>query len=137
MNEHECGSSSVETSRRKFLQSIGALTFAGATAGLLPALTRGQAPKSKQSPNVIIILSDDLGWGDLGCYGQTKIKTPVLDRMAAEGMRFTDAYAGSAVCAPPLHPPEGGPRCPTCTLLTNPRRIRVAGGPLRSSPSPS
>jgi len=100
MNEHECGSSSVETSRRKFLQSIGALTFAGATAGLLPALTRGQAPKSKQPPNVIIILSDDLGWGDLGCYGQTKIKTPVLDRMAAEGMRFTDAYAGSAVCAP-------------------------------------
>src|SRR3974377_1227539 len=51
-------------------------------------------------PNIIFILADDLGYGDLGCYGQTKIKTPNLDRLAAEGMRFTDFYAGSTVCAP-------------------------------------
>lgn len=51
-------------------------------------------------PNVIFILADDLGYGDLGCYGQKKIKTPNLDRMAAEGMRFTQFYAGSTVCAP-------------------------------------
>jgi arylsulfatase A-like enzyme len=51
-------------------------------------------------PNVIIILADDLGYGDLGCYGQKNIKTPRLDRMAAEGMRFTQYYAGSTVCAP-------------------------------------
>ena len=51
-------------------------------------------------PNVIFILADDLGYGDLGCFGQTKIKTPNLDRMAAEGMRFTQAYAGTTVCAP-------------------------------------
>ncbi len=50
--------------------------------------------------NVIFILADDLGYGDLGCFGQTKIKTPNLDRMAAEGMRFTQAYAGTTVCAP-------------------------------------
>ena len=53
-----------------------------------------------EKPNVIYILADDLGYGDLGCYGQKIIKTPRLDRMAAEGMRFTDFYAGSTVCAP-------------------------------------
>lgn len=51
-------------------------------------------------PNVILILADDLGWGDLGCYGQQKIRTPRLDRMAAEGLRFTNFYAASPVCAP-------------------------------------
>jgi arylsulfatase A-like enzyme len=51
-------------------------------------------------PNVVFILADDLGYGDLGCYGQKNIKTPRLDRMAAEGMRFTQYYAGSTVCAP-------------------------------------
>jgi arylsulfatase A-like enzyme len=60
-----------------------------------PLLER-PAPK----PNIIFILADDLGYGDLGCYGQTKIQTPNLDRFAAEGMRFTQAYAGSPVCAP-------------------------------------
>lgn len=54
------------------------------------------APK----PNVILILADDLGYGDLGCYGQKKIKTPNLDRLAADGIRFTQCYAGSTVCAP-------------------------------------
>src|SRR6185436_12794308 len=56
------------------------------------------SPTSK--PNVIFILADDLGYGDVGCYGQKRIKTPNIDRMAAEGMRFTDAYAGAPVCAP-------------------------------------
>ena len=51
-------------------------------------------------PNVIFILADDLGYGDLGCYGQQRIKTPHIDRLAREGMRFTDFYAGSTVCAP-------------------------------------
>src|SRR4030081_3023125 len=58
-------------------------------------------------PNIIFILADDLGYGDLGCYGQSKIKTPNLDRMAAEGMRFTNFYAGCTVCAPSR-----------CTLMT-------------------
>lgn len=53
-----------------------------------------------QKPNIIFILADDLGYGDLGCYGQKKIKTPNIDRLAAEGMRFTQCYAGSTVCAP-------------------------------------
>jgi arylsulfatase len=51
-------------------------------------------------PNVILILADDLGWGEIGAYGQEKIRTPNLDRLASEGMRFTQFYSGSPVCAP-------------------------------------
>lgn len=53
-----------------------------------------------QPPNLIWIMADDLGYGDLGCYGQQVIRTPQLDRMAQEGMRFTHFYAGATVCAP-------------------------------------
>ena len=58
------------------------------------------AESSTPPPNVIFILSDDVGWGDLGCYGATKTKTPNLDALAKEGMRFTDAHASAAVCTP-------------------------------------
>ena len=51
-------------------------------------------------PNLIFIMADDLGYGDLGCYGQRVITTPHIDRMAAEGLRFTHFYAGATVCAP-------------------------------------
>ncbi|MFO1095145.1 MAG: arylsulfatase [Planctomycetaceae bacterium] len=51
-------------------------------------------------PNIVLIVADDLGYGDLGCYGQTRIETPNIDRLAAEGLKFTDYYAGSCVCAP-------------------------------------
>jgi arylsulfatase len=51
-------------------------------------------------PNIVLILADDLGYSELGCYGQKKIKTPHLDRLAAEGLRFTQHYSGNAVCAP-------------------------------------
>ena len=54
----------------------------------------------ERKPSIIFILADDLGYGDLGYCGQTKIKTPNLDKLAAEGMRFTSFYAGSTVCAP-------------------------------------
>ncbi|MCX6905435.1 MAG: arylsulfatase [Verrucomicrobia bacterium] len=51
-------------------------------------------------PNLVVILADDIGYGDLGCYGATRIKTPNLDRLAREGLRFTDAYAPASVCTP-------------------------------------
>ena len=55
---------------------------------------------TKTPPNIIFIMADDLGYGDLGCYGQRLIKTPNIDKMAAEGLKFTQCYAGSTVCAP-------------------------------------
>ena len=58
------------------------------------------SPLRAAPPNVIFIMADDLGYGDLGCYGQRRIQTPQIDRLARDGMRFTDFYAGSTVCAP-------------------------------------
>ena len=51
-------------------------------------------------PNIVLIMADDLGWAELGSYGQEKIKTPHLNRIAAEGMRFTQHYTSAPVCAP-------------------------------------
>ncbi len=56
--------------------------------------------QAAQKPNVIILLADDLGFGDLGCYGATQVKTPNVDRLAAQGMRFTTAYAPASTCTP-------------------------------------
>ena len=56
--------------------------------------------KQNTPPNILFILCDDMGYGDLACYGQPYIHTPNIDRMAQEGMRFTQAYAGSPVSAP-------------------------------------
>ena len=72
-------------------------TFLGALGGGALAVT--PAPAASR-PNIVFILADDLGYGDLGCYGQSVIETPHLDRMASEGVRFTRAYAGHTVCAP-------------------------------------
>ncbi len=60
----------------------------------------GKKHIKNERPNIVYILADDLGYGDLGCYGQQKIKTPNIDRMADMGMRFTQHYSGSTVCAP-------------------------------------
>lgn len=64
------------------------------------ALGAAQSQTKPAKPNILLIVADDLGYGDLGCYGQKQIQTPNLDRLAAGGMRFTQAYAGSTVCAP-------------------------------------
>lgn len=66
----------------------------------IATLSLAVQPASARPPNIIFIMADDLGYGDIGPYGQTKIRTPYLDQMAAEGMRFTQMYAGNAVCAP-------------------------------------
>ena len=73
------------------------------TAGLLLiGLTALAQPATRgvQQPNIVIIYADDLGFGDLSCYGATKIKTPNIDRVAAKGLRFTNAHASSATCTP-------------------------------------
>src|SRR5512138_3397465 len=74
-------------SRREFLA-------AGAAIATATALDGHTQPKSK--PNIVFILADDLGWGDLSCYGRPDYRTPNLDRLASQGVKFTDAYSGSA-----------------------------------------
>src|SRR5688572_14140718 len=84
--------------RRAFLHSTG-LGTAALCAGLHAApLARAATPS--RPPNILLILADDLGWGDLGCYGHPHIKTPHLDQLAREGTLFTQGYVNSPVCSP-------------------------------------
>src|SRR5438045_1264060 len=80
--------------------SPGKLFLCLLTLGILVTDTQFADAAGKRRPNIIFILADDLGYGELGCYGQKKIRTPHLDRLAREGLRFTQFYAGSPVCAP-------------------------------------
>ena len=83
------------------LRNLAMLAGGAALAGPLGCARTGTGRNANpRKPNIIFILTDDLGYGDLGCYGQDVITTPCVDRMAAEGIRFTQCYAGSTVCAP-------------------------------------
>ncbi len=101
----------------RFCIALAALTAVAPAAAAEPP---GAGP-----PNIVWIMADDLGYGDLGCYGQDRIQTPHIDRLAAEGLRFTQCYAGSTVCAPS--------RCALMTgLHTGHSRVRGNGlAPLR------
>jgi len=79
--------------RREFVHAA-----VGATS--LAAVGAAQNPRGPARPNILFILADDLGYGDLSCYGRPDYTTPVLDKMAREGMKFTDAYASAPVCTP-------------------------------------
>ncbi len=84
--------------RRDFLKAVGA-TAAAWTTGLGASKLFGQGGTEKR-PNFVFVLVDDLGWTDLGCYGSTFYETPNANRLAREGMRFTNAYAACPVCSP-------------------------------------
>ncbi len=83
------------------------------------------AAQPASPPNIIFILADDLGYGELGCYGQQLIATPHLDRMAAEGMKFTQVYAGSTVCAPSRSVLMTGKHLGRTTVRGNAGRINM------------
>ena len=91
--------------RREFVKTLGlsaaALTLTGCTSA-----TDRRSP-SKARPNIVYILADDLGYAEVGCYGQKKIRTPNIDKLATEGMKFAQHYSGNPVCAPSR-----------CTLMT-------------------
>ena len=95
----------VSMSRRDFLRAAGF----GVTGLVMPGCTGASADSSsaRRKPNIVYILADDLGYAEVGCYGQKRIETPNIDRLAAEGTKFTQHYSGNPVCAPSR-----------CTLMT-------------------
>src|SRR6056297_3675045 len=86
-------------------RTFAALT--AAAAALLFLFSPATSRAADSPPNIVFILADDLGYGELGCYGQEKIRTPNIDGLASEGMLFRQHYTGAPVCAPAR-----------CTLLT-------------------
>jgi len=85
--------------RRDFIKTIGL----GAVALAVPGCASGNsltANKTNKKLNFVFFLIDDLGWTDVGCYGSSFYETPNIDKLASEGMRFTEAYAACPVCSP-------------------------------------
>ncbi len=82
------------------MRCVRGLGKIGPLAALLALAAPGETAKIAGKPNIIYVLLDDAGWGDFGCFGSKEVLTPSIDRMAAEGLRFTHHYSGSAVCAP-------------------------------------
>ncbi len=94
--------------RRQFVRRTAAVSMAcDLVVSLLPGFAAAQdlslerhEKKVDERPNIVFIMADDLGYGELGCYGCEDIKTPNIDKLAADGIRFTDFYANSPVCSP-------------------------------------
>ncbi len=111
--------------RRQFLQY-------SAAAAAAPLLGQPAAPRR---PNILLIYADDVGYGDLSCYGAKLVKTPHLDRLAAEGVRFSDAHSSAATCTPSRYSLLTGEysfRMPDAKVLPGdaPALIRPAAPPL-------
>ena len=103
---------------------------------MLAALLTSQMNIASEKPNIVLIFVDDLGYGDVGCYGATKVKTPNIDKLAADGKRFTDAHSASAVCTPsryglltgeyPMRGKIWGPCPPLSKLLIDTEKLTLA-----------
>jgi len=113
--------SETRATRREFLKTAGLSIAAIAAAPACSSAAPAGKSSDKKLPNLIFILADDLGYGDLGCYGQKLIQTPELDAMCAKGLKLTRFHAGFPVCLPS--------RCTLMTgLHTGHCRNRVNGG---------
>ncbi len=86
--------------RRDFLKGLGVTVASGGLLGCLRGLQGGSAQVPARKPNIILILADDLGYGDIGCYGNKTIQTPNLDALAKAGLRFTDFHSNGPMCSP-------------------------------------
>ncbi|MCP4261090.1 MAG: sulfatase-like hydrolase/transferase [Planctomycetes bacterium] len=123
-------------SRRDFLKSIGLAAASIAIPGCANGSQRSGQKASEDKPNFIIIFADDQGYQDVGCFGSPHINTPNLDRMASEGMKFTDFYSAAAVCSPSraalltgCYPPRVGITkvlFPGDNIGLNPKEITIA-----------
>lgn len=87
-------------SRRKFLKTLGAAAVSGGLLASVGTQLRAFENSPRRKPNIILLLADDLGYGDIGCYGNRRIKTPNLDAMAETGMKLTDFHSNGPMCSP-------------------------------------
>jgi len=115
--------------RRDFLKALGALSLGslGLTASSFWGCRREEISVPDEKPNIVFILIDDLGWTDVGCYGSRYYETPNIDRLAGEGLKFTNGYAACAVCSPTRASILTG-RYPARLGLTDWIRARFQGG---------
>jgi arylsulfatase A len=123
-------------SRRDFLKSIGLAAASMTISGCVTSNQRSDRKASADKPNFIIIFTDDQGYQDIGCFGSPNIKTPNLDRMVSEGMKFTDFYSAAAICSPSraalltgCYPPRVGITkvlFPGDNIGLNPKEITIA-----------
>ncbi|MBW8041730.1 MAG: arylsulfatase [Planctomycetes bacterium] len=86
--------------RRDFIKAVGFGAASMALSGCTNAAQRTRSGANRKRPNIVYIIADDLGYAEVGCYGQKKIKTPNIDKLASQGMKFTQHYSGNPVCAP-------------------------------------
>ncbi len=119
--------SKYDYTRRHFLKTIGLGAAAFATQSSSDSLKLFANGNTDKKPNIVLILVDDLGWIDTGCYGSKYYETPNIDKLAADGMRFTDAYAACAVCSPTRAAVMTG-RYPARLGVTDWIRSRFQGG---------
>ncbi|MHC4716451.1 MAG: sulfatase-like hydrolase/transferase, partial [Planctomycetota bacterium] len=86
--------------RRDFIKTVGLAAAVWAAPGCKNLSSHVIGQGRRRRPNFVVIFCDDLGYGDLGCFGHPTIRTPNLDRMAAEGQKWTNFYVGASVCTP-------------------------------------
>jgi len=121
--------SNATMTRRNLLKAMGI----GAAAAAAPAVLQAKAMgKGGKKPNIVLVLVDDLGWTDAACFGSKYYETPHIDRLAAKGMKFTDAYAACAVCSPTRAAVMTG-RYPARLGVTDWIRARFQGGKIPAS----
>ena len=89
----------INETKKGTMNTLTTLSLASLLLAPLAGLRAADEPKTAK-PNIIFILADDIGYGDFGCYGATKVKTPNVDRLASQGLRFTDAHSMASVCTP-------------------------------------
>jgi hypothetical protein len=117
------------------MRSLAVALFALLTASGLDLAHAQDATPQRQVPNFILIFADDLGYGDLGCYGNPVIRTPALDRMAREGVRFTQFYSASPrLHGEPLRAPDGPGACAFGILLGAVSQVQAGPAPRRVHP---
>src|SRR6185369_7083501 len=93
----------MKLTRRKFVErlAIGSTLLSSGFRSAVGSNSVQSASGAKEMrPNIVFILADDLGWGDLSCYGRPDYRTPNIDLLASQGTKFTDAYSASAICTP-------------------------------------